>query len=183
MKFFKSAIYFLAAWLFIAPIAQAANTNDGSSDVIIKTKILTTYTLNTQLNPFDFDVAVNNGIVTLNGSVANPAEQELAVDIARGVDGVNKVINNIKIDANVKQHLHKTGFAQTVDDASTTAMVKSKLLLNRRTSGLSIHVKTENSMVTLDGDVATLSEKQLAGKIAARVNGVNQVINNLQVKS
>jgi hyperosmotically inducible periplasmic protein len=62
-------------------------------------------------------------------------------------------------------------------------MIKSKLLLNHRTSGLSIHVKTNNAVVTLEGDVASLSEKQLSEKIASHVKGVNRVINNLQIKS
>jgi hypothetical protein len=79
MKLFKVAFCLLITILLTSPLAIAASDN-GTSDIIIKTKVLTAYALNPQLNPFDFEVIVDNGTVTLAGAVANTAEQDLAVD-------------------------------------------------------------------------------------------------------
>lgn len=150
-------------------------------DVVIKTKIMTAYTLNSQLNPFDIKVRVAGNDVTLTGLVPGQGEKELAGEIAKGVEGVGRVINNIKVEKTV-QRSHKPTFTQTVDDATTTAAVKSKLLMNSSTNGLDIHVKTVNGIVTLTGAVKSKTEKQLASKLAENTEGVTKVKNHLTIR-
>src|SRR5690348_4336968 len=91
----------LVAVCYLSPVAMAAN-ND-VSDAAIKAKIITVYTLNPQLNPFDFDVKVNNGVVSISGAVANTVEKDLAVEIAKGVDGVVRVDDSITTDKAIKK--------------------------------------------------------------------------------
>lgn len=168
---------------------NAANTGQNTSitdrvqnsDIVIKTKIVTAYTLNSQLNPFDIKVTVDNSNVNLTGSVQDAGEKDLAEEIAKGVDGVGTVTNNIMVEKSTKRS-NKPTFTQTVDDATTTAAVKSKLLMNSNTSGLDIHVKTVNGIVTLTGAVKSKTEKELAGKLTANTDGVLKVKNNLTVK-
>ena len=182
-----------AGLLAISPLALAADNYYGNqsntpisdqvlnSDLVIKTKIVTAYTLNSQLNPFDVKVTVENGNVTLAGSVQMQGEKDLAEQIAKGVDGVGTITNNLKIEKIAKRG-YKPGFTQMVDDATTTAAVKSKLLMNSSTSGLDIHVKTVNGLVTLTGTVKTRIEKELAEKLATNTEGVAKVKNKLIVR-
>lgn len=182
-----------AGVLVFSPLAMAANdagSNQANSslsekvqnsDVVIKTKIVTAYTLNQQLNPFDIKVTVDNNNVTLTGSVQDQGEKDLAEEIAKGVDGVGSVTNNIVVEKSAKRS-NKPNFAQVVDDATTTAAVKSRLLMNSSTSGLDIHVKTVNGVTTLTGTVKSKTEKELAGKLTANTTGVSKVKNHLIVR-
>jgi hyperosmotically inducible periplasmic protein len=43
------------------------------------------------------DVDTTSGVVALNGVVKTPQERSRAEEVARGVGGVKKVINNLQI--------------------------------------------------------------------------------------
>jgi len=43
-------------------------------------------------------VKTKDGVVTLSGKVKNAAEKDLAAKIARGIEGVKKVVNNMTIE-------------------------------------------------------------------------------------
>jgi osmotically-inducible protein OsmY len=47
------------------------------------------------VNPTRIDVDIYNGVVSLNGVVSTPQEKERLEEIARGVDGTKKVVNNL----------------------------------------------------------------------------------------
>jgi osmotically-inducible protein OsmY len=72
-------------------------------------------------------------------------------------------------------------FGTWVDDATTTAAVKSKLVGNANTSGVKIDVDTRGDVVTLSGRVASSEEKELAGEIARSTGDVSEVNNQLVV--
>lgn len=49
------------------------------------------------LNPFNIDVDVNQGVVTLSGTVTSDASRMRAAEIARGVSGVVRVENQLEV--------------------------------------------------------------------------------------
>ena len=67
------------------------------------------------------------------------------------------------------------------DSSTTTAKVKSTLVNQLGTTGLAVQVKTFKDEVQLSGFVATLRLKQRAGIIAAGVDGVRKVRNDIIV--
>ena len=70
-----------------------------------------------------------------------------------------------------------------MDNAGTTASVKSKLAADVRLSTLtSINVDSSGSTVTLSGSVPTADDKRKAAEVARSVDGVTNVVNNLEVK-
>ncbi len=70
-----------------------------------------------------------------------------------------------------------------MDNAGTTASVKSKLAADVRLSTLtSINVDSNGSTVTLTGHVPTADDKQKALEVARSVDGVATVVNNLEVR-
>lgn len=72
-------------------------------------------------------------------------------------------------------------FGSWVDDTTTTAVVKAKLLGNGNTSGLKIDVDTADDVVTLSGRVESSDEKSLAEQIARNTGDVESVRNHLVV--
>lgn len=161
--------------------SKETEKSDDAGDAWIKTKLTTTYTLNEHLNPFEIGVTIKDGTVTLSGVVENDIEKELAEEIAWGVEGVQKVENNISVEPETEGRSEEQDFSGVVNDASTTARVKYRLLWNRHTDGLDIEVNTKNGVVSLEGLTATEIEKELAVKIAENTTGVSDVVDNLKV--
>ncbi|MCE3251405.1 MAG: histidine kinase [Cellvibrio sp.] len=154
----------------------------------IESKVETALMLNKHLNPFDIDIRVDNNMATLDGEVFSDIEKELAENIALGVEGIDSVINKIKVvekptAAGEATTSEGRNFAQYVEDVSTTAAIKAELLASKNIEGLNIDVDTLNDKVTLSGKVKSPEQKALAQAIAAKHNDVKGVINNLQVKS
>lgn len=141
--------------------------------------IWTAFALNRHLSPFKIDVSVEQGTATLKGKVENEVDRELAERIAMDVKGIDKVDNQLEIDASVAADPGtKTNLAQRFDDATLTATVKSKLLWNSVTEALKIDVDSKDGVVTLKGRATSPEAKELAGSLASNTNGVTSV-NNL----
>lgn len=51
------------------------------------------------LKDFKVDLNVNEGVVALTGSVASVAQRQLVLDATKSVDGINDVVDQIKIPA------------------------------------------------------------------------------------
>lgn len=69
-----------------------------------------------------------------------------------------------------------------VDDTVITTKVKTALLADSDIKGLQINVDTSNGVVTLSGAVDNQAQIDRAGKLAADVQGVRSVTNNLTIK-
>ena len=68
-------------------------------------------------------------------------------------------------------------------DAKITTSVKTHLATNDRLKTLTqISVKTDDKTVYLTGVVPTQQEKDLAEQVASKVEHVQKVVNNLEVK-
>ena len=165
--------------------ALASDMKGEVKDAWITGRIETVYLLNTHLNGFTIDTDVSKGAVHLTGKVDSSIDRDLAGELAKGVDGVVSVDNDLVVDAKarsaIKEDAHS--FARWVDDATTTAEVKSKLLANDNTHGMKIEVDTSGDVVTLSGAVASSEEKQLAEQLARNTGGVKDVHNRLMVRA
>jgi osmotically-inducible protein OsmY len=166
---------------------------DGEAkDAWIAGKIESVLMLNRHLNNFEIDTEVENGTVTLTGAVESDIDRDLAGSLAAGVDGVENVENELRVagatartaarepDAGADDRDGRT-FGGWVDDATTTAAVKSKLVADDDTKGLEIDVDTRDNVVTLSGRVASNDESAAAERIALATGDVESVRNNLVV--
>jgi hyperosmotically inducible protein len=70
---------------------------------------------------------------------------------------------------------------QNIDDKTITTTVKSKLVADRAKNLVSVDVDTNQGTVYLTGNVATAQQKADAEQITRSVEGVRNVVNNLQV--
>jgi len=170
---------------FCLTLAQSARAQEpagsGENDLWLKARIVTAYTLNRHLNPFDISVAVKDGIATLTGEVDSSIEKDLAGEIAKGVEGVREVRNDIRVTSQAKASEEEPKFFRDVEDATITATVKSKFLWNRHISGLDINVDTNDGIVTLTGEVESDLQRDLAVQIARNTRSVEGVRDRLVV--
>jgi len=70
----------------------------------------------------------------------------------------------------------------TVDDATITASVKSKLVADRVSNLTRVDVDTNSGTVYLNGTVDSTEQKARAEQLAWQAKGVKSVVNNLQVQ-
>jgi osmotically-inducible protein OsmY len=142
-------------------------------DAAIKTQILAKLSTNGKTNPFEIDVQVSEGVVHLAGMVDNREERALAEHEARSVDGVRRVINDLRLGDQTA--------GQALDDGTITAKVKAKLAASAEINPFNVDVATAQGVVSLMGRVKTERQKEEAGRIARETEGVRSVRNLLQV--
>ena len=129
------------------------------------------------LSVFDnISFTLNDGVVTLNGDVYRPTLRMSAERVARQVEGVTAVRNNIAV-------LPVSSF----DDRIRVQLVRALYghpMLDRYGLGAnpSIRIIVRNGDVTLAGIVNRETEKNVAGMIANQVHGVFSVTNDLRVE-
>jgi hyperosmotically inducible periplasmic protein len=70
---------------------------------------------------------------------------------------------------------------EVIDDNTVNASVKAALIGNKTTKAHDINVETYKGVVQLSGFVDTAAEKDEAAKVAAGVDGVKSVSNNISI--
>jgi len=160
--------------------AYAANTwEDKSKDAWLDGKAESTLLFNGNLNSFDINTDVQNGVVVLTGKVESEVDKALAEELVESLDGVASVDNKLTV-LNDKAH-EDSEILVSLTDSKVEVVVKTKLLLESEVSGTNIEVEVEDGVVTLMGEVDTKSAKQLAVAIASNTDDVKSVINKLAV--
>lgn len=179
-----------------APLASAeSSTRNANSamqhaqqtfkDGIRQGQLETAYLFSDQLNPFKIDTDVHGKRVVLKGEVSTEVQKDLAGEIAKGIDGVKDVDNELKVTPDAKSKKGKTGadFATWAHDAMITAAIKTDFLTHSDIAGLNINVTTKHGVVTLQGKAKSDAVKELAGQIARNQENVVDVRNELKVTS
>jgi len=167
--------------------AFGTEPNGSAKDAWITGKIEAVFVLNRHLNAFNIDTEVTDGAVHLTGKVESDVDRDLAGELAKGVEGVASVDNDLTLDAKARapasdQASAERPFGEWVEDTTITAAVKSKLLYNSNTDGLQIDVDTRGDIVTLSGEVGSAEEKALAEQLALNTDDVDEVRNRLVVR-
>ena len=154
-------------------------------DGIRQGELETAYLFSDQLNPFDIDTDVHGKRVVLKGEVKTDVQKDLAGEIAKGIDGIKDVDNELKVtpQATERKDNGKADIASWAHDAMITAAIKTDFLTHSDIAGLNIRVTTKNGVVTLQGKAKTDAVKELAGQIARNQDNVEDVKNDLKVES
>ncbi|MGC7560905.1 division/outer membrane stress-associated lipid-binding lipoprotein [Pasteurella sp. PK-2025] len=112
------------------------------------------------------------GRVLLIGQAPSNNVSDVAESLAKGVEGVSNVYNQIRIQPNLT-------FGQIAKDSIITTEVKSKMLLDARVKTSDVKVITENGEVFLIGNL-TQSQADAAADLARNISGVKKVIKVVQ---
>jgi hyperosmotically inducible protein len=117
-----------------------------------------------------------DGTVTLLGQVARPNLKSDAEKSVKGIEGVEKVVNNIEVlptsinDDRIRRAAYRAIYGNSVLSQYQLRAVPP------------IHIIVKNGNITLEGVVARQMEKQIAGMQANGVQGAFSVTNNLVVE-
>jgi len=163
-------------------------------------------------NAAQIQVTTENNVVTLAGPVDSPATKARAVAVAKKVEGVKKVVDNLTVapgsvaqaqpavapgsdaaqPAAAPGSVAETqppavaaapGPATAPTDTAITQAVKEKLLLQPETSSVNVAVDTHEGVVTLSGTVKSPQEKEQVIQTARGTQGVLRVEDKLSVSS
>jgi hyperosmotically inducible protein len=144
-------------------------------DAGLTASIGTKFVLDTEIDRYRIDIDTLNGIVTLRGAVSNAEQRIEAERIARGTAGVRDVVNELEIDATPRTA------SQAFDDAWIMTMIDSKLSVDPEVKSREVDVDVRDGVVTLSGIVDSAQARAEAEDLARSVDGVTQVVNELQV--
>jgi osmotically-inducible protein OsmY len=137
----------------------------------IKSNIEQAFTGDNELYPFDIQISVETGWVTLAGTVDAFWKKVRAEDLAFSMRGVAGVTNKITVVPK-----------QTIADESIAESIVNALDRNVNVNVDDINVAVENGTVALNGTVPTWSAKRAAYDTARYTLGVKEVKDQVAVR-
>ena len=118
-----------------------------------------------------------NEIVTLSGQVRLPSLKVSAERVVRNVEGVRGVINQLEV-------LPTSTFDDDIRGVAFLQIYSHSQLSRYGLKAVPpIHIIVKNGKLTLEGIVATESDKNIAGIRANEVSTVFEVVNNLRIEN
>lgn len=127
----------------------------------------------TRIEPTEVGVEVDNGVVTLTGTVESFAKKYAAMEAAHRVAGVLDVANDIAV--------HLPGSPGRTDTEIARA-VRQALEWDAFVPDQRIRSSVSEGWVTLEGEVEYLREREDAAGVVRRLGGVKGVWNQITVK-
>jgi hyperosmotically inducible protein len=124
----------------------------------------------------NLELGVQNGVVTLRGTMYGPSDKDSAISLVENTPGVRDVIDEVDVAPT-------SPFDDQIRIAEARAIYGSPQL-NRYAldPAKSIRITVVGGHVTLNGVVASQGDKDVAGIKANGVPNVFSVVNNLQVE-
>jgi hyperosmotically inducible protein len=136
---------------------------------------------------YDIKVKVEGTTATLTGDVATAAQKAEAERLAK-IDGVTRVINNIKVDPDEDRSLAdktKAGLSKAGDKITDT-WINTKVawfFVGEDTlKDSNINVDTKDHVVTLKGTVKSEAGRARAIALAKQTDGVRRVVDEMTIK-
>jgi hyperosmotically inducible protein len=179
----------LAAVLFATPLgAGAADTvnkaedkvkdtthevKDAASDSWLTSKTKIALFADGRVKGRDVSVETTDGKIFLRGKVDSQEAKTAAGDIAKNIEGVKSVKNDLQVVAPTARKA-----VQTNDKQITKAVEAS---FDKHSELKKVDVRTDAGVVVLSGEVPNISASAKASEMAHRIDGVKSVKNELRV--
>ncbi|MEJ2207265.1 MAG: BON domain-containing protein [Gemmatimonadota bacterium] len=151
------------------------------SDREIKNNAVAALHRDVYLTGFPITVSVEDGVVSLTGSVGNAYQKRRAAQAARRVSHVTFVKNELVVRPEERGELRER-VVYVSDDALVKA-IREELAEDVRVDASEIEPRASDGEVTLEGSVTNLAQKRTAEQDARDVVGVAWVTNDLFVKT
>jgi osmotically-inducible protein OsmY len=141
-----------------------------------------------QLKGFGIGVHVMNAEVLLTGRVSSKEQHQMAIDIARHIPGVKRVINDLTIAETatgaIVSHASTGGESTEAESRRIAEQLVAQLEQQEamgRLRGCDFDVRVEQSEVILSGHVGSAQQERLLLEVAQQVPGVRQVSADLSI--
>jgi len=118
-------------------------------------------------------VETKNGMVMLRGKVDSEEAKMAAGDVAKRVEHVKGVRNELQVVPPAARPRVDT------DDKAIMSMVEQRLKEDRQLKGAKINARVDSGIVTLTGEVKSLALSSRASEVLSDVPGVRAVRNDL----
>ena len=143
------------------------------------------------LHRYPISVTTQNGDLILAGEVESIAAKKLALLAAAKNQGVQRIVDRLTVlpaekmeDAEIRDHVCKVLLEESaLERCLIRGSVGGGMEIDRKTAldaAGSIMAEVQDGVVTLNGQVPSLSHKRLAGVLAWWVPGTRDVINGLE---
>ncbi len=154
---------------------ERRSPGDIVSDAWITAKTMIALFADDRVSGWDVNVNTRNGVVALRGNVNSAEAKRAAENVARGIEGVRDVRNELQVTASSQVSAAQAG------DGNLEDRVKAEVDA-ARLNNADVDVSVDGGVVRLTGEVETISDSALASEQARRVPGVRAVRNELRVK-
>lgn len=144
-----------------------------NNDVLLK-KVKEAIKWEPILNSNDIDVSVNDGIVTLGGTVDNYTQKKEAEQTVKNIAGVKAVVDDVKVDLY---------FSAIKSDTDIAASVVKVLRENWAVPDHLLKVTVENGWVTLEGILHWNFQRKAAENAIRYLEGVRGVIDKIKIEA
>lgn len=164
----------------VEAVVEDRSAGDIAKDAEIKAKIFAAITdeLGASMVAFNNDVYEQD--VMLTGVVEDPKEKERAGEVARRVEGVKKVYNEVLVIPAVKQQ--KGTVENFVDDTVIETKINAVLLDAKGVNTTNFRWRSVGGHVFLFGRALSQEELNKAIRVVKGVEKVTQITNRVKVK-
>ena len=152
-------------------VTQEAKTGMSDSWMTSKTKIA--LFSDDRVKGRQVHVETKDGVVYLRGKVDSSEAKAAATDVAKGIDGVKNVKNELQVVAPGARA------AVEADDKQIYKNVEQRFKQDPQLKNAKIDAKVDGGVVVLTGEVKSIDTSARASEIARSVPGVRSVKNDL----
>jgi hyperosmotically inducible periplasmic protein len=156
----------------VALLVTSGPLRASEMDDRIETSARNSYIFATYLIGDDIKIQSMDGVVTLTGTVSEESHKSMAHETMASLPGVKSVDNRLEV---------KGAPPSANSDAWLSEKVKATLLFHRSVSASKTEVYVNEGIVTLRGEAASESQKELTTEYAKDVEGVKEVKNEMTV--
>lgn len=144
------------------------------------------------LHRYPIQVTCSDGDLVLAGEVEDIIAKKLALELAAALPGVNGIVDRLRVtpaqpmgDGEIRDHVRAALLQEPVlDSCAIRVWEKGRTTTVReatREPASMIEIRVDDGVVTLNGQVSSLSHKRLAGVLAWWVPGSRDVVNGVEV--
>ncbi len=168
---FVGAVLLCIAGLAEAQKSAGEHVDDSTTTARVKLALLE----QSLTDATDINVETSNGVVQLAGWVDSGEIKAQAGKITSETENVVAVSNRLQIRSG------KRSAGRALDDTILTAKVKLELAEFDSSNALKVNVEVRNGVVELSGFVNSYEERDAASSFVAGIEGVDAVINSIDV--
>jgi hyperosmotically inducible protein len=153
------------------------DAKEGMSDSWITSKTKIALFADDRVKGSQVHVETKDGTVMLRGKVDDAGAKSAAGEIAKGIEGVKSVKNELQVVAPTDRK------AVDADDKQISKSIESRFKQDPQLKSAKIDAKVNAGVVTLTGEVKSIGTSARASEVARSVAGVRSVKNDLSYAS
>ncbi len=159
-----------------APTAHSDSVGAAIDDSTITARVKASYMGDDRLKGSHIKVNTTNGVVTLTGSAGSSSSKDAAEELAKGVDGVKSVDDEVLTPSSSGSGHRAIAKTERVgSDSWITTKVKSQIMADSISKGFKVSVKTVHGVVMLSGVLPNDDAVAHVKDLAQKVEGVKSV--------